>query len=152
VSRTPAQTIGPFFAVGLTDAPLVVPDGLWIRGAVRDGRGEPVTDALVETWQAEGFGRCATDERGRYAIRTVKPHPREGEAPHLQVAVFARGLLDRVLTRIYFADEERANAADPVLRALDADARATLLAAPDRDGYRFDIRLQGEGETVFFAS
>jgi protocatechuate 3,4-dioxygenase, alpha subunit len=73
------------------------------------------------------------------------------QAPHLAVSVFARGLLHRCVTRIYFADEEAANAADPVLASVPADRRATLLAQPTDDGYRFDIRLQGPGETVFFA-
>ncbi len=148
---TPSQTVGPFLAIGLpwADGPFVVPHGtpgaITITGQVLDGAGDPVTDALVETWQADadsrfnhsddprgaarsampgfrGFGRCATDHDGRYRIITVRPGPLpclEGgtEAPHLDVSVFARGLLDRVVTRIYFADEAEANAADPVLSA-----------------------------------
>ena len=106
-----------------------------------------------------GFGRCATDSVGEYRIVTLRPGPlpRPGaavEAPHLDVSVFARGLLDRLVTRIYFPDEEEANAADPVLRSIaDPGRRATLVAAarPGRPGrFRFDIQLQGSGETVFF--
>jgi protocatechuate 3,4-dioxygenase, alpha subunit len=178
---TPSQTVGPFFGHALPwpDGPYVVPDGtpgaVWLRGRVLDGAGEPVPDALVETWQADpdgrfthpddprgpatgfrGFGRCPTDPEGRYAILTRKPGPVPGpdgrpQAPHVDVSVFARGLLDRVVTRAYFGDEERANAADPVLASVtDADARATLVAEPTGDGYRFDVRLQGDRETVFF--
>jgi protocatechuate 3,4-dioxygenase, alpha subunit len=180
---TPSQTIGPFFAVGLIwpDGPDVVAEGapgaVRIGGRVLDGAGEPVADALVETWQADpagcfahpddprgpatsgfrGFGRSATDAEGRWAVRTVKPGalpaPDGGtEAPHLDVSVFARGLLGRVVTRIYFPDEADANAADPVLGSIpDPAARARLVAVPDTDGLRFDIHLQGDQETPFLA-
>jgi protocatechuate 3,4-dioxygenase, alpha subunit len=165
---TPSQTVGPFFSLGLDweDGPAIVAEGapgaVWLRGRVLDGAGEGIPDALVETWQAgpdgtltggfRGFGRCATGERGSWAIRTVKPGVVEpGSAPHVAVAVFARGLLKHVVTRLYFADEAAANEADPVLAELDAGARATLIAATAGDGYRFDIRLQGPGETAFFA-
>jgi protocatechuate 3,4-dioxygenase, alpha subunit len=185
VSRglTPSQTIGPFLAIGLPwpDGPEVAdpaaPGAITITGRVLDGAGEPVPDALVETWQAgpdgrfdhpddprgpratgfRGFGRSATDAAGTYRIVTLRPGPLPApgggvEAPHLDVTVFARGLLDRVVTRIYFADEPEANAADPVLAGIgDQRARATLLARPDGDGYRFDIHLQGSDETAFFA-
>jgi protocatechuate 3,4-dioxygenase alpha subunit len=168
--QTPSQTVGPFLSIGLTwaDGPQVVaagtPGGFWIRGEVRDGAGELVPDALVETWQADpdgrfgdgfrGFGRCPTGADGRYAIHTVKPGvvpAPDGtpQAPHLDVSVFARGLLNRVVTRIYFAGEQ-ANAADPVLLTVPADRRETLIAAAAEDGYRFDIHLQGDDETVFF--
>src|SRR5690606_10518838 len=100
-----------------------------------------------------GFGRCPTDEAGNWAIHTVKPGPVPwpdggNQAPHLVLSVFARGLLNRVITRVYFADEP--NDADPVLSKLPEADRATLIAEPAGDGYRFDIRLQGEHETVFF--
>jgi protocatechuate 3,4-dioxygenase alpha subunit len=177
---TPSQTVGPYLHIALpwADGPELVPDGtpgaFVIRGQVVDGNGAPVVDALVESWQADpagrfnhpadprgaagqfrGFGRCATDGEGRYWLRTVKPGPlptREGatEAPHLNLSVFARGLLDRVVTRLYFADEARANDADPVLRLVDPGRRPTLLARATADGYAFDIRLQGTDETVFF--
>ena len=153
---TPPQTVGPFFAIGLPweDGPDVVARGsagaIALRGTVLDGEGVPVPDALVETWQADGFGRCPTDDEGRWEIVTRKPAAEGGEAPHIAVAVFARGLLDRVPTRIYFGDEEAANAADPLLASLDPDRRATLIATLEPGGgYRFDIHLQGDDETVF---
>ncbi|HEY9392467.1 MAG TPA: protocatechuate 3,4-dioxygenase subunit alpha [Mycobacteriales bacterium] len=182
---TPSQTIGPFLHIGLPwpDGPDVVPDGtpgaFVISGVVLDGAGEPVTDAMVETWQADprggfdhpddpraptgptvagfrGFGRCPTDGTGRFWVRTVKPGPvpapdGTAQAPHLDVSVFARGLLHRLVTRIYFDDEVEANAADPVLTSVDPAFRSTLVAARTAEGYRFDIRLRGDGETVFFA-
>jgi len=158
---TPSQTVGPFFAIGLPfeAGPYAceqdAPDAIWVRGTVYDGAGDPVPDALIETWQTSptdfrGFTRCATGPDGSYAIRTRRPRPVPGpdgrpQAPHLAVSVFARGLLDRVVTRIYFED-----GADPILSTVDPSRRATLVAKPHEDGYRFDIRLQGEGETVFF--
>jgi protocatechuate 3,4-dioxygenase, alpha subunit len=158
---TPPQTVGPFFAIALPwdDGPEVVARGaegaVAIRGTVFDGEGAPVPDALVETWQApgegcRGFGRCPTDADGRWEIVTRKPTAAAGEAPHVAVAVFARGLLHRVPTRIYFGDEPEANDADPLLSGLDAERRATLIARAEDDGYRFDIHLQGDHETVFF--
>jgi protocatechuate 3,4-dioxygenase alpha subunit len=165
--RTPSQTVGPFFGfalpwpAGAWVVPPTTPGAIRIEGQVLDGQGQPVGDGLVETWQvgpgdARGFGRCATDEQGRYAIVTLKPVPLDAGdgtvyAPHLAISLFARGLLKRLVTRIYFADEVAANAGDPLLRAIgDAAVRATLLAAPSAGGYRFDIRLQGDRETVFF--
>jgi protocatechuate 3,4-dioxygenase alpha subunit len=180
---TPSQTIGPFFAVGLPrpDGPDVVADGspgaCWIGGRVLDGAGDPVPDALVETWQADpegrfahpddprgpagpgfrGFGRCPTDAEGRWAVRTVKPGPLPApgggvEAPHLNVSVFARGLLNRLVTRVYFPDEPEANAADPLLASIgDPEARARLVAVADGDRLRFDLHLQGDQETPFLA-
>ena len=170
LGETPTQTIGPFFACMLQwpDGAFVVPEGtpggFWLRGVVVDGAGNPVPDALVEVWQADsggaygtagfrGFGRCSTDADGRYAIWTVKPGSTgPGSAPHLAMTVFARGLIDRVVTRVYFPDEPDANTADPVLSGItDAEARATLVARQADDGFRFDIHLQGGNETVFFA-
>lgn len=183
---TPSQTVGPFLHIGLPwpDGPYAVAEGtpgaVRITGAVFDGAGDPVTDALVETWQADplgrfdhpddprpgggrltpnfrGFSRCPTDGNGEFWLLTVKPGPLptpdgRAEAPHLNVSVFARGLGHHVVTRLYFPDEEAANAADPVLCSIsDEAARATLVASSTQDGYRFDIRLQGEHETVFFA-
>jgi protocatechuate 3,4-dioxygenase, alpha subunit len=181
--ETPSQTIGPFFAVGLPwpDGPDVVPAGtpgaVLIGGQVVDGAGDPVPDALVETWQADpdgrfahpddpsgpatsgfrGFGRCLTDAEGRWAIRTIKPGPLPVpgggvEAPHLNLSVFARGLLNRLVTRVYFPDEAGANAADPLLASIaDPAVRARLVAVADGDGLRFDIHLQGTQETPFLA-
>jgi protocatechuate 3,4-dioxygenase alpha subunit len=179
--QTPSQTVGPFFAIGLPwpDGPDVVPrdtpGSFWIRGTVFDGMGEPVPDALVETWQADpsgrfahpddprgaaegfrGFARAAADSQGLYGIHTVKPgrvpfNDGRLQAPHLAVTVLSRGLLDRVTTRIYFGDEAEANAADPVLAAVPAERRETIIARPTVEGYHLDIYLQGERETVFFA-
>ena len=176
---TPAQTAGPFLSLGLTwpDGPHVVdpatPGAIRIGGRLLDGQGHPVGDGLVETWQADpdgrfpqpgdaagafrGFGRCLTATSGAWEIVTRKPGPLPAgsgdiEAPHLDVSIFARGLLNRLVTRIYFADEAAANAADPVLAALPDDAaRATLLARPVDGGYGLDIHLQGPRETVFFS-
>jgi protocatechuate 3,4-dioxygenase alpha subunit len=174
---TPSQTAGPFLSIGLRwpDGPYVVPPGtagaLWLRGRVVDGEGGTVVDALVETWQADpagrfpgredtgafrGFGRSETLD-GEYAVLTLKPGPVPDargrlQAPHLAVSVFARGLLDRVVTRVYFSDEDEANVQDPVLARLPDDAaRRTLLARPSQDGYRLDLVLQGSDETVFFS-
>ena len=165
MSITPSQTVGPYFSIGLPwpDGPEAVPDGdVWIRGRVLDGDREPIPDALVETWQADpsgryevegfrGFGRCPTDDDGTYAIRTVKPGPVGDQAPHIAVSVFARGLLDRVVTRIYFPEDAGAHASDPVLSRLAEAERATLVAVQVEDGYRFDVRLQGPDETAFFS-
>jgi protocatechuate 3,4-dioxygenase, alpha subunit len=170
---TPSQTVGPFFAIGLPwpEGPNVVsadePGAFTIRGLVTDGEGVPIPDAVVETWQPDaagafgerdgfrGFARVPTGDEGTFAIRTVKPGSvpdADGvpQAPHIDVSLFCRGLLHRVVTRIYFADEEAANAADPVLATVPAERRDTLLARETDDGYRFDIHLQGDGETVFF--
>jgi protocatechuate 3,4-dioxygenase alpha subunit len=149
-----------------------------ITGMVYDGAGALVPDHLIETWQADpdgrfadlcqygespahggfrGFARCGTEDGdGSFEIVTVKPGPVPGpngtlQAPHIDMSVFARGMLNRCVTRIYFADEAQANDADSVLARVPADRRGTLIAPATDDGYRFDIRLQGPGETVFFA-
>jgi protocatechuate 3,4-dioxygenase alpha subunit len=158
---TPSQTVGPFFRIGLatTIGAHVVGDStseaLRISGQVFDGAGAPVPDALIETWQPEGAGRCATDVEGHFAIVTVKPASDQGAgepagAPHLDVSVFARGLLTRLVTRMYFPDEVGANNADPILGTLSAGERETLVAVREDGGLRFDIHLQGARETVFF--
>ena len=155
---TPSQTVGPYFTLGLLDANELVADGLRITGRVLDGAGEPVPDAVVEIWQADeagryrqdfGWGRSGCDAEGRYSFTTCKPGSVDGQAPHLTMLVFARGLLKPVLTRMYFPDEEEANARDPVLSAVDDPT--SLLARSGADGLEFDVRLQGDGETVFFA-
>jgi protocatechuate 3,4-dioxygenase, alpha subunit len=167
VLPTPSQTVGPFFNIGLPGkehSELVADGGLRIEGVLCDGEGEPVPDALIEIWQADadgrypdgssefrGFGRCETDEEGRFWFVTVKPGPVDGaQAPHISVHVFARGLLKHLPTRIYFPDEGEANEADPVLSSVDPELRQTLVAREDGGVLRFDIRLQGDGETVFF--
>jgi protocatechuate 3,4-dioxygenase alpha subunit len=155
------------------------PGAVTVYGRLLDGAGAPVPDGLIETWQADpagrfahpddprgpvpdgdlafrGFGRCPTGHDGTYKIVTRKPGSLpfgdgRTEAPHINVSVFSRGMLDRTVTRIYFPDEKDANAADPVLQAVTAARRSTLIAQPAGAGLlRFDIRLQGDGETVFF--
>lgn len=177
---TPFQTVGPFFHFGLSfdgsnrlkgKGPRIV-----IEGAVTDGAGAAVPDAMIETWQADaggryrhpedtrgaadpvfdGFGRTATDAKGRFSLDTIKPGPVPGpgnrlQAPHLVVGFFARGLLTRLVTRIYF-DDEAANETDPILELVPGARAGTLVAKRIGDGrYRFDIALQGKNETVFFA-
>ncbi|MCW2819800.1 MAG: pcaG [Marmoricola sp.] len=172
---TPGQTIGPFYGYALPyagDAHLVPPghaDAVRLHGTVLDGAGDPVPDALVEVWQADpqgrvpqvegslrrdgwtftGFGRAAVDPLGHYAFTTLRPGATEpGRAPFFAVTVLARGLLDRLLTRAYLPGDP-ALETDPLLAGLEADRRTTLVAVADDQGYRFDVRLQGGGETVF---
>ncbi|RAI36052.1 protocatechuate 3,4-dioxygenase subunit alpha [Rhodoplanes serenus] len=191
---TPSQTVGPFFAYGLTPngqypwkdtfgndltGPDTAGERIRIEGRVFDGDGAPMTDAMLEIWQADaqgryagaageprrhtnaqfqGFGRAGTDAEGRFVFETIKPGPVPGldgrpQAPHILVALFARGMLRQSYTRLYFAGEP-ANADDPVLALVPEERRATLIASrTERDGralYTFDIRMQGEAETVFF--
>lgn len=150
---------------------------LRIEGTVRDGAGDPVPDAMLEIWQADadgryahpagagakgnagftGFGRAPTTADGAFAFTTVKPGPVPGpgggtQAPHINLTIFARGLLTHLRTRIYFEDEA-GNAGDPILARVPADRRTTLIARQTGPGtYRFDVRLQGDGETVFFSA
>jgi protocatechuate 3,4-dioxygenase alpha subunit len=185
---TSSQTVGPFFHDCLIreGENILVrasehSQGIRIVGRVLDGAGEPVTDALLELWQAGpdgvypgydaagnrstatadfcGFGRAATDAEGKYLFETLKPGrvpAAEGglQAPHINVAVMARGMLKRLVTRIYF-DDESATLNDPVLaRGPGRQARASLIAQRQDDAtvstYCFDVVLQGENETVFF--
>ena len=190
---TPSQTVGPFFAYGLTPTSdyawsdafgnnLVTPDAsgerIRIEGRVFDGDGQPVPDAMLEIWQADGqgrfadpqdkralpnaafrgFGRCGTNANGEYEFDTIKPgsvpYPDgKPQAPHILLAIFARGMLLQLYTRIYL-DGEAANSADPVLALVPAARRGTLIAGREAGNgnavYRFDIRLQGDNETVFF--
>src|SRR5579863_9138961 len=186
---TPSQTVGPFFAYGLTAKQYGYPDNqiagrvlageetpgerIRITGHVFDGGGAPIPDALVEIWQADavgrypgaggsnaeftGFGRQGTgaDPACRFTFLTIKPGKVDDrQAPHVTVIVFMRGLLTHVHTRLYFSDEGAANAVDPVLAAVPASRRHTLIAIRDPLAaealYRFDIRMQGKDETVFF--
>lgn len=175
--RTPGQTVGPFFHYALPYerghelVPAATADALRLHGTVYDGGGVPVPDALLEIRQADpsgrvpavegslrrdgtvftGWGRAATDPGGRYAFTTVAPGPpRAGAAAFFAVTVFARGLLDRLFTRAYLPDDAAALAQDPLLSGLDPDVRQTLLTRREDDGsLRFDVRLQGSGETVF---
>jgi protocatechuate 3,4-dioxygenase, alpha subunit len=154
-------------------------DTITISGTVYDGAGDEVPDFLLETWQADpegryadlyghggasempgfrGFARYGVETGdGSFQIVTVKPGRVRGPhdslmAPHLAVTIMARGMLNKCVTRIYFGDEPEANAADPILAHVPAGRRSTLIAETGGDGgYRFDIRLQGAGETVFFS-
>jgi protocatechuate 3,4-dioxygenase alpha subunit len=155
------------------------PRAIRIRGRLTDGAGEGVPDGMIELWQANatgryrhpaddraevpfedgflGFGRSGTEDDGRFEFVTVKPGrvpwPEGGmQAPHIGVLVFARGLLKHALTRLYFPDEDEANAADPVLSRLAPERRETLVAVAEDDGLRFDIRLQGPAHTTFFTA
>jgi protocatechuate 3,4-dioxygenase alpha subunit len=159
--------------------PAGTPGAITIIGRLLDGAGDPIPDGLIETWQASpegrfahpddprgpvpdgdkafrGFGRVPTGHDGSFKIVTLKPGALPAgdgavEAPHIDVSVFSRGMLDRSVTRIYFPDETEANAADPVLAQVPEDRRATLIAVPAADGLlRFDIHMQGDDETVFF--
>lgn len=176
---TPSQTVGPYLHIGLTweDGADAVPQGtdgaITIKGFVYDGEGTPIKDAMVETWQADangafahpdvphtelleppgfrGFGRSDTRSGGEFEIRTVKPGRVDGQqAPHIDVSVFARGMINRCVTRIYFPDEPDANGTDPLLSQVPEERRDTLIAKEEGDHLRFDIHVQGEQETVFF--
>ena len=185
--QTPSQTVGPFYAIGLTRTPMhaMVTDEtrgqrIVIEGQVFDGDGAAIPDVMVEIWQANaygrynhpddkqekpldptftGWGRSGTDEKYFYSFETIKPGPVPGsddsvQAPHINVVVFARGMLVHAYTRLYFGDEP-ANGGDPVLNSIkNKKRRETLIALPSMENgkpvYRFDIRLQGENETVFF--
>jgi protocatechuate 3,4-dioxygenase alpha subunit len=144
-----------------------------ISGQVLDGNGEPIPDAMVEIWQPDsngifnhpadprheqadphfqGFGRAETPREGRFEFKTIRPGGRDGAAPYINVHLFSRGMLIHAMTRIYFSDEP-ANEMDPLLKSLDEARRHTLIARRDESSdtptYRFDIRFQGEDETVF---
>jgi protocatechuate 3,4-dioxygenase alpha subunit len=189
---TPSQTVGPYFAHGLTpggkyewnDAfgnDLVTPDAtgdrIRIAGQVFDGDGAMIPDAMLEIWQADGqgrfanprdtralpnaafkgFGRCGAGAKGEFSFDTIKPGivpdpDGKPQAPHILLAVFARGMLLHLYTRIYFDDEAGKNAADPILALVPAERRPTLIAKREAGSatYRFDIHLQGGQETVFF--
>ena len=153
---TPSQTIGPFFGFALPfhDGPNAAgPDAraaIRIEGQLLDGANEPVPDGLVEMWGGGQFARCRTDPEGVFHFTMRKPAAEPPHAPHVDLMVFARGLLRQVATRIYFPEEVDANAQDPALAMVDPERRQTLIASRDGDVLHFDIRLQGEGETVFF--
>src|SRR6185312_5946341 len=179
LTATPGQTIGPFYGYALPyerDNELVHPSrpgAVRLHGTVYDGEGSVIPDALLEIWQADeegnvvqqagslvrdgytftGFGRTAVDNEGNYNFTTLNPGATgEGKAPFIMLTVFARGLLNRLFTRIYLPEDTAALAADPLLSALDEADRATLVATREADGsLRFDVRLQGEGETAFLS-
>lgn len=172
---TPSQTAGPYWHLidfpewaDLTRAGSpnagVAGERITLTGTVTDGDGAPCADAMIELWQAgpdgayeagfHGFGRCATDEAGRFRFATLKPGPVPGpgnslQAPHITLAIFARGLMHHLTTRVYFAAEPL-NEADPVLALVPEARRGTLLARAAAPGHwNLDIRLQGADETVF---
>jgi protocatechuate 3,4-dioxygenase, alpha subunit len=151
---TPSQTIGPFFGFALPfpgDAE-ADPDGIRIEGQVLDGEGQPVGDAILELWEGDQFARCRTDAEGAFHFRARRPAARAGQAPHFELTVFARGLLRQLATRVYLPDaDEPANRDDPALRAVAADRRETLIARRSGELLVFDVHLQGDRETVFFA-
>lgn len=181
---TPSQTIGPFFHIGLPYEEgerlisLEDPDAVRLTGAIYDGEGAPVPDAMVEIWQANragryahpedrredlpleedftGFGRCSTNSEGRYEFVTVKPGAvpdpdGQAQAPHILMSIFARGLLRQLVTRIYFSNEEEANANDPILALVEDPAERSTLIAQQLDGaFELDIHLQGDRQTIFF--
>jgi protocatechuate 3,4-dioxygenase alpha subunit len=176
---TPGQTVGPFFGLSLPygGGPELVPPGdpraVRLHGRVLDGAGDPVPDALLELWQPApdgsvvrspgslhrdgwtftGWGRAATDNAGHWSFSTLTPGAaRPGAAPFFALTVFARGLLDRLRTRVYLPGDEALLATDPLLAALPADRRGTLVATAEPGGYAFDVVLQGERETVFLES
>lgn len=158
---TGSQTVGPFFHFGLTSQPngrmidRFPQGGEAIRLVIRvsDGDGEPVSDAMIELWQAGVFGRLATTADGSCEFETLRPGTDKAtHAPHINVCVFARGLLRQLQTRIYFAGDAGLGS-DPVLALVPEDRRPTLIAHPDPADagvWNFDIRLQGSDETVFF--
>lgn len=154
-AATPGQTVGPFFGIALPReggehlVPPGTPGAVRLTGRVLDGEGAPVPDALLEICAGGLLGRAATDADGRYGFTTPRPDPLARGLPFLAAVVFARGLLDRLFTRIYLPAPAAAVAADPVLGALDADRRATLIATAEGDSLRFDVHLQGDHETVF---
>lgn len=172
LTPTASQTAGPYVEIGTTwnaNGLLVGADSegaMTLSGTVLDSRGEPVTDAMLEFFQVDpsgrfasgegwrGFGRSLTLNAGRYSLTTLKPGPvrqdEAVEAPHISVSVFCRGLLQRLVTHIYFDDEQAANGADPCFSRLDPERQRRLLARSEPGGYRFDIVLRGEEETPFF--
>lgn len=186
LTPTPSQTVGPFFALGLTwldtvdlAAGATAGERIVITGRVLDADGAPIPDAMLEVWQADahgryahaedtqdkpkdkgfaGFGRIATNKDGVFRFTTIKPGAVPGpgnslQAPHIVVALFMRGMLRHLYTRIYFSDEAGANDADPVLALIDEPARRATLVATRASGtaeYRWDIAMRGDAETVFF--
>lgn len=171
---TPSQTVGPYFAYGLTSLQYgydhkqifdsnmvdesVEGERITIVGRVIDGQGEAISDAMVELWQSDiqALGRqgTGTNPQNQFIFTTIKPVSVEGQAPHLTVIVFMRGLLSHAYTRLYFSDESNANAHDAVLKSIPKDRRETLIAQKKQVNgqtvYVFDIHMQGEMETVFF--
>jgi protocatechuate 3,4-dioxygenase alpha subunit len=180
VPATTSQTVGPFFKIGLSAlyrtelaAPEMPGERITIQGRILDGQGHPVPDAVLEIWQADsagnysqrsnatdaffGFGRVPTDTEGSFLFSTIKPGRVPGpggtqQAPHIVVSLFMRGLLNRLVARIYFAGDP-ANDQDFALRLVEPDRRSTLMATPVAGNpglLEWNVILQGDQETVFF--
>lgn len=170
--QTPSQTVGPYFAYGLTPEqyiydfkslagnqmvnPLDHEEAITIVGKVFDGQGVVIPDAMIEIWQNDGqhqlFGRfgTGTDLQNRFVFHTVKPTSVNGQAPHLSVIIFMRGQQIHSYTRIYFSDEPELNSKDEALNLVPENRRHTLIASKSGTTYEFNIYMQGENETVFF--
>ena len=154
---TPSQTVGPFFGFALPfDGDSDSTHGssgarLRVEGQLTDGAGAPVPDGLIEIFDGEQFARCRTDTEGVFHFTVLTPRAHEGLAPHFDVMVFARGLLRQLWTRMYLPGPGSIPPSDPVLELVDADRRERLVARDVAGVLRFDLRLQGEGESVFFA-
>jgi len=157
-TTSPSQTIGPLYGFSLMwpgseqAADPGQPGTVRIRGRVFDGAGAVVAypELMLELWAGDQFARTRTDPDGAFSAVLAKPAAPAGQAPHVNVTLFSRGLLKQAQTRLYFPDEAAANAADPVLTAVPADRRPTLIARQDGADLVFDIHLQGDQETVFF--
>lgn len=173
MKQTPSQTVGPYFAYGLTPeqylydfkqlvgnqmvSPIERSEAITITGKVFDGNGDVIPDAMIEIWQNDSenqlFGRfgTGTDAQNRFIFSTIKPKSIAGQAPYLSVIVFMRGQLIHSYTRIYFSDEAELNASDKVLNSVPAERKHTLIAEKKGSNvYEFNINMQGESETVFF--
>lgn len=170
--QTPSQTVGPYFAYGLTPeqylydfrqlvdnqmvSPIDTENAITVVGKVFDGEGVEIPDAMIEVWQNDGnkqlFGRfgTGTDPKNRFIFHTVKPASVNGQAPHLSVIVFMRGQLIHSYTRLYFSDETKLNEQDEILNLVPVERRNTLIAQKKGSVYEFNIHMQGEEETVFF--
>jgi protocatechuate 3,4-dioxygenase alpha subunit len=173
VLQTPSQTVGPYFAYGLTPeqylydfkqlvgnqmlSPIEHEAAITIIGKVFDGNGDVIPDAMIEIWQNDGenqlFGRfgTGTDPQNRFIFSTIKPKSVDGQAPYLSVIIFMRGQLIHSYTRIYFSDETQLNATDEVLKTVPAERKSTIIAKKKGINiFEFNINMQGENETVFF--
>ncbi len=172
IKQTPSQTVGPYFAYGLTPeqygynfkswvnnnmcSPSDRDEPVVIYGKVYDGNGNTINDAMIELWQNDGekklFGRygTGTDKDNQFIFKTIKPKSVNGNAPFINVILFMRGQLLHSYTRIYFSDEVELNSNDEVLKTISEKRRNSLIAQKTTKGYEFNIHMQGNDETVFF--
>ena len=170
--QTPSQTVGPYFAYGLTPKQYgydfknlvtnILATGperteiITIKGKIFDGENKPISDAMIELWQNDGenqfFGRfgTGTEIENHFIFQTIKPKSVEGQAPYVSLIVFMRGQLIHSYTRIYFSDEENLNLQDVVLNTIPEERRNTIIAQKRESIYEFNIYMQGDNETVFF--